>query len=259
VTAPTVAHLPGSGGVVPEAAIEVRDVSVQYAGAAVPALARVSLRVPAGARVALLGANGAGKSTLLKAIVGLLPLQSGTISIQGAPFASRRSQVAYLAQQSEQDWRFPISVQRLVVTGRYVHLGWLRRPGKYDHELAMAALERLGVAGLAQRQIGQLSGGQRQRVLLARALVQQAAILVLDEPFTAVDADSRMVLLDVLAELHNNGTTLLLATHDVEPDDFDDVVFLHDGRILPQDARLRELHRILAAQSSDAQKLEWTA
>jgi ABC-type Mn2+/Zn2+ transport system ATPase subunit len=245
-TAGAPAIAPGKDSILAqETAIEIQDVWVQYEGASLPALSGVSLRVPVGASVALLGANGAGKSTLLKAIIGLLPRQRGAIRIQGAPFQSRRREVAYLAQQNEQDWRFPISVLRLVLTGRYVHLGWLRRAGTRDRDLAHAALERLGVADLAQRQIGQLSGGQRQRVLLARALVQQAEILLLDEPFTAVDAESRTVLTDVLAELHRKGTTLLVATHNVDPEDFDEVVFLHSGRIQPADERLQDLERIL--------------
>ncbi len=221
-------------------AIAVCDVRVHYDGAAVPALDGVSIEVPIGSRVALLGANGAGKSTVLKAIVGLLPLQTGTIQVFGAPFPARRRQVAYLAQQSELDWRFPITVQRFVATGRYVHLGWLRRPGKQDGELALAALERLGVATLAQRQIGQLSGGQRQRVLLARALVQSAEVVLLDEPFTAVDVESREILIDVLEELHLQGTTLLIATHETEAMALDQTVCLHGGRILSPDTRERE-------------------
>ncbi len=227
-------------------AVEVENVRVQYEGAEQPALDGVTLHVPSGGRVALLGANGAGKSTLLKAIVGLAPLQAGTICIQGAPFAARRRSVAYLAQQSELDWRFPITVHRFVQTGRYVHLGWLRHPGKRDGELAMAALERLGVAELAKRQIGQLSGGQRQRVLLARALVQDAAIMLLDEPFTAVDAASRAILTDVLNELHHAGVTLLIATHDISQLDLqpDDVVSLHNGRVLTPDERQWELRRL---------------
>jgi ABC-type Mn2+/Zn2+ transport system ATPase subunit len=224
------------------AAIEVSNVRVQYEGAAVPALDGVSIRVDPGARVALLGGNGAGKSTLLKAIVGLVPLAGGGIAIQGAPFPARRRQVAYLAQQSELDWGFPITVRRFVVTGRYVHLGWLRRPGQEDKRLAIEALDRLGIAPLAERQIGQLSGGQRQRVLLARALVQQADIVLLDEPFTAVDAESRAVLVDVLDDLHRRGTTLLIATHDLEALDLDDLIFLHSGRVLPPEAWER-LHR----------------
>jgi ABC-type Mn2+/Zn2+ transport system ATPase subunit len=227
-------------------AILAEDVRVQYEGAEAPALDGVSLRVPRGARVALLGANGAGKSTLLKAIVGLAPVQAGTILIEGAPFAARRRSVAYLAQRSELDWRFPITVHRFVQTGRYVHLGWLRRPGRREGELAMAALDRLGVAGLAKRQIGQLSGGQRQRVLLARALVQQADIVLLDEPYTAVDAASRAVLTDVLSGLHADGATLVISTHEIDQLDLqpDEVVYLHSGRILPPGERHRETHRL---------------
>ncbi len=227
-------------------AIEVENVRVQYEGAELPALDGVSLHVPPGGRVALLGANGAGKSTLLKAIVGLVPLQAGTIRIQGAPFAARRRAVAYLAQQSELDWRFPITVHRFVQTGRYVHLGWLRHPGKRDGELAMEALERLGAAGLAKRQIGELSGGQRQRVLLARALVQHAEIVLLDEPHTAVDAESRAVLNDVLQGLHADGVTLVISTHEIDQLDLqlDDVVWLHSGRVLSPEERQWDLRRL---------------
>jgi manganese/zinc/iron transport system ATP- binding protein len=196
--------------------------------------------------VALLGANGAGKSTLLKAIVGLAPVQRGIIRIMDGPFSARRRHVAYLAQQSELDWRFPISVLRFVVTGRYVHLGWLRRPSRNDSPLALEALDRLGAAGLAQRQIGQLSGGQRQRVLLARALVQQAEIVLLDEPFTAVDAESREVLTGVLAELHDQGTTLLIATHETEAMELDQLIYLHGGRLLPAEARADDTHAMAA-------------
>jgi manganese/zinc/iron transport system ATP- binding protein len=225
----------------------MENVRVEYERAQAPALDGVSLRVPIGARVALLGANGAGKSTLLKAIVGLAPVQSGTIRVMGGSFAAHRRQVAYLAQQSELDWRFPITVRRFVVTGRYVHLGWLRRPSKHDGELAMAALERLGIADLADRQIGQLSGGQRQRILLARALAQNAEIVLLDEPLTAVDAETRSVLTDVLAELHAHGTTLLISTHDVETMDMDELVYLHAGRVLPSEmAAHSHAHRGMA-------------
>ncbi len=227
-------------------AIQVEQLRVQYEGAELPALDGVSLQVPCGARLALLGANGAGKSTLLKAIVGLTPVQSGTIRIAGASFAARRRAVAYLPQRSELDWRFPIDVRRFVQTGRYVHLGWLRRPGRHDADLTQAALERLGIAGLAHRQIGQLSGGQRQRVLLARALVQEAAIVLLDEPYTAVDAESRAVLTDVLSGLHADGVTLVIATHEKAELDLrpDEVVTLHRGCILNAEEQQWELRRM---------------
>src|SRR5581483_11879729 len=183
----------------------------------------------------LVGANGAGKSTLLKAIVGLVPVRAGRIDVLGDTFRSRRKQVAYLPQIGELDWRFPVSVRRLVLTGRYVHLGWIRRPGRRDHELVDGALARLGLTDLAERQIGQLSGGQRQRALLARSLVQGADLILLDEPFSAIDADSRDVLRAVLDELRREGVAVLMATHELESLDLDpdSVIMLRDGQVVP--------------------------
>jgi manganese/zinc/iron transport system ATP- binding protein len=191
------------------------------------------VQVARGARDALVGANGSGKSTLLKAIVGLVPLQSGSISVHGERLNANRAGLAYLPQIGELDWRFPIEVRRLVLTGRYVHLGWLRRPGSQDRALVDAALERLGLQSVAGRQIGQISGGQRQRALLARALVQEADTLLLDEPFNAVDAESRDIVLDVLDDLRASGKTVVLATHDLERMnvDPDQVHALVDGRL----------------------------
>ncbi|HEY3116763.1 MAG TPA: ABC transporter ATP-binding protein [Chloroflexota bacterium] len=191
------------------------------------------LEVSAGARVALVGANGAGKSTLLKAIVGLVPTTGGEVSVFGGSFRSQRHRVAYLPQVGELDWRFPVTVERLVLTGRYVHLGWIRRPGRSDRELAASTLKRLGIEDLGGRQIGQLSGGQRQRALLARALVQKADILLLDEPFNAVDAESRAVMLSVLDELRARGTTVLMATHQLDVD-ANQAVYLSEGKRVVQ-------------------------
>jgi manganese/zinc/iron transport system ATP- binding protein len=132
------------------------------------------------------------------------------------------------------------------MTGRYVHLGWLRRPGRDDARMALEALRRLGVGALADRQIGQLSGGQRQRVLLARALVQHADILLLDEPFTAVDAESREILTSVLNELRLAGVTQLISTHEVGSLDLDQVIYLHNGRLLSAAEREAAYHQLLA-------------
>ncbi|MGH2602504.1 MAG: metal ABC transporter ATP-binding protein, partial [Dehalococcoidia bacterium] len=186
--------------------LEVSGLSVRYPGAAVLALQNASLCVPPGTVVALVGPNGSGKSTLLKAVAGLLELSGGAVRLFGLPPGTCRERLAYLPQRSEIDWRFPISVRRLAVTGRYVHLGWLRRPGRRDQAIVDAVLARLGITEFADRQIGRLSGGQQQRALLARALVQQAPLLLLDEPFNAVDAETRAVILDVLAELRSHGT-----------------------------------------------------
>jgi ABC-type Mn2+/Zn2+ transport system ATPase subunit len=208
--------------------LEARDLAVRYPGATAHALEAVSLRVDAGSAVALVGPNGSGKSTLLKTAVGLLKPAAGTLRVFGRPAGACRSLVAYLPQRGELDWRFPIDVRRLVTTGRYVHLGWLRRPGRRDAAIVDAVLDRLGLAGLAGRQIGRLSGGQQQRTLLARALVQEAPLLLLDEPLNAVDGDTRAVILDTFAALRDRGTTLVVATHDHDrlALDFDQVIEL---------------------------------
>ena len=126
-------------------ALAARSVSVGYASTAGLALREVSLRVPAGARVALVGPNGSGKSTLLKAVAGLLPVSAGEIAVYGNPVGACHHRVAYLPQRGEIDWRFPISVRRLVMTGRYVHLGWLRRPGRKDRKVVSEVIEDLGL------------------------------------------------------------------------------------------------------------------
>jgi manganese/zinc/iron transport system ATP- binding protein len=211
------------------AAVVAEDLWARYPGAETAALRGVSVSIPRGARVALVGPNGAGKSTLLKAAVGLVPITQGRLNLLGGTFRGHRRRVAYLPQVGEIDWRFPVTVRRMVLTGRYVHLGWLRRPGRRDREQADAMLDRLGIADLDNRQIGQLSGGQRQRVLLARALAQEADLLLLDEPFNAVDEASRNVIRRMLDDLRDEGRTVVFATHglDVEADG---IVYLSQGR-----------------------------
>jgi ABC-type Mn2+/Zn2+ transport system ATPase subunit len=212
-------------------ALEVRNLTVAHPGAAAPALKDVNLTVPIGARVALVGANGAGKSTLLKAVAGLLTPRAGQILIYGRPVGACHHRVAYLPQRDEIDWRFPISLRRLVLTGRYVHLGWLRRPGDADRAIADQMIRQLGLEALAERQIGELSGGQQQRALLARALAQDANLILLDEPLNAVDTETRSVIRDVLAELHRQGKTFVIATHDLGrlETDFDGALYLSEG------------------------------
>ncbi len=213
----------------PPPAVKVHQLSVRYPGVTAPALRAFDLEVAAAARVALVGANGAGKSTLLKAIVGLVPITAGRISVFGDSFRARRRRVAYLPQVGDLDWRFPVTVKRLVLTGRYVHLGWIRRPGRSDRQLVAFTMDRLGIGALGEHQIGQLSGGQRQRALLARALAQEADILLLDEPFNAVDTESRAVILDVLDELRAGGTTVIIATHQLDVD-ANDVAYISEGQ-----------------------------
>jgi ABC-type Mn2+/Zn2+ transport system ATPase subunit len=224
---------------VPDApALQAEAVSAEYDGN--PALGGVSLRVEVGSCVALVGPNGAGKSSLLKAAAGLLPLRAGRILVYGLPAGACHHRVAYLPQRSEVDWHFPLSVRRLVLTGRYPHLGWLRRPASTDREIAERTIDRLGLGTVADRQIGQLSGGQQQRALLARALAQDADLLLLDEPLNAVDVETRGAVAELLAELRRRGKTVVLATHDIggQEGTFDSALFLKDGR----QARPEEIH-----------------
>jgi manganese/zinc/iron transport system ATP- binding protein len=213
-------------------ALDAQCVSAQYPGANALALECVSLRAAAGSRVALVGANGAGKSTLLKLVAGLLPIASGSLRVYGNAVGACHHRVSYLAQRGEIDWRFPIDVRRLVVTGRFVHLGWLKRPGANDWAIADEAIERMALTDLAGRQINELSGGQQQRALLARALAQDADLLLLDEPLNAVDAATRDIVSATLTELQRQGKTALIATHDLDrlETHFDQVLYLMDGR-----------------------------
>jgi manganese/zinc/iron transport system ATP- binding protein len=154
--------------------------------------------------------------------------------------------VAYLPQQDEIDWSFPMTVRTLVGTGRYVHLGRLRRLGSEDHRLIHGELERLGLTNLADRQIGQLSGGQQQRALLARALVQGADLLLLDEPMNAIDAETRAILTSVLDDLRAEGKTAIIATHDIDrlESEYDRVLYLADGRqVAPDEVPHHDHHR----------------
>jgi len=213
------------------AALECVDVSVRYPGAERPAVHDVSLRVEQGSRVALIGANGAGKSTLLKAAVGLLPVSSGTIRVHGSPPGGCCHRVAFLAQRSDLDWRFPMTVRRLVLTGRYVHLGWLRRADREDDAIVDRVMDVLQISDLADRRIGELSGGQQQRTLLARAMAQEADMLLLDEPMNGVDAKTRQIVREVLRALSQQGKTIVAATHDTHDIEFefDKVIHLSCG------------------------------
>jgi manganese/zinc/iron transport system ATP- binding protein len=213
-------------------ALEVRDLTLTYPGTRRLALKGVSLCVPVGAQVALVGHNGAGKSTLLKAVAGLLPIRSGSITIYGNPPGACHHRVAYLPQRGEIDWRFPITLRKLVLTGRYVHLGWFKRPSKKDWHIADAVIDRLGLSELRERQISQLSGGQQQRALLARALAQEAELLLLDEPLNAVDAETRQMMIELLATLRHEQKAVVTATHDLGrlESDFDGALYLADGR-----------------------------
>ena len=180
-----------------------------------PAIEGVTGRVEPGGALALIGPNGAGKSTLIKAVLGLVPLVRGTVEVLGQPPARARGQVAYVPQAEALDRNFPITALQVVLMGRYRRIGWLRRPGAADRAVAVDALARVGLADRAGDRFGTLSGGQRQRVLMARAVAQEARLLLLDEPFTGVDTTSTDLLLDVLDRLRADGVAVVMATHDL--------------------------------------------
>lgn len=179
------------------------------------ALRNVSMTVPHGAQVAVVGPNGAGKSTLFKALVGLLPLRRGRILVHGRPPNDQLDPIAYVPQREEVDWRFPVSVRDVVSMGRYGRVKPLRRLGPADRAAVDRALQTLDLADLEDRPIAELSGGQQQRVFLARALAQEPHVLLLDEPFTGVDAAVRAAVLDVLDTLRSLDVTVLASTHDL--------------------------------------------
>lgn len=194
-----------------ESAIEVNDLTVAYREK--PVLWDVDLTVPAGVLMAIVGPNGAGKTTLIKAMLGLLKPAAGQILIHGRPYAEQRRLVAYVPQRGSVDWDFPTSVLDVVQMGRYGALGWLRRVGRRERELALEALDKVGMVDLADRQISQLSGGQQQRVFLARALVQDARVYLMDEPFQGVDAKTERAIVTVLQTLREAGDTVLVVHH----------------------------------------------
>ncbi len=215
----------------PRAALDVADLTVAYRDQ--PVLWDVDLEVPEGVLMAVVGPNGAGKTTLIKAVLGLVPIAAGRVLVHGAPYQRKRQLVAYVPQRGSVDWDFPTDVLDVVMMGRYGALGWIRRPGKNERERAMAALEQVGMADFARRQIAQLSGGQQQRVFLARALVQDAKLYLMDEPFQGVDATTERTIVTLLQTLRSEGKTVLVVHHDLQtvPEYFDWVLLLNVRRI----------------------------
>lgn len=209
------------------AAVQVRDLTVAYRDT--PVLWDVDVTLPSGSMVAIVGPNGAGKSTLIKTILNLVPRTSGTVSIFGKPYREQRSLVGYVPQRGSVDWDFPTTTLDIVQMGLYGQLGWLRRPGGREREIALDCLDKVGMAPFANRQISQLSGGQQQRVFLARALAQDAEIYFMDEPFAGVDATTERAIVDIMRELRAAGKTLVVVHHNLEtvPEYFDWVVLLN--------------------------------
>ncbi|NIV37058.1 MAG: ATP-binding cassette domain-containing protein [Anaerolineae bacterium] len=186
--------------------LEVDSLTVQYNGKY--ALEDVSFSVQVGERVAIVGPNGAGKSTLFKALVGLLHPTRGAANANGAEFG-------FVTQRSVVDWSFPVTVHDTVMMGRIAKMGWLRWQRPRDREIVRRCLGQVGMLDHANTQIAELSGGQQQRVFIARALAQEATILLMDEPFTGVDAPSTEAILEIIEQLRDQGVTVLVSTHDL--------------------------------------------
>ena len=207
--------------------IHIEDLTVAYREE--PVLWDVDLDVHEGTLMAIVGPNGAGKSTLIKTILGLIQPAAGQVRIYDQPYTEQRALVAYVPQRGSVDWDFPTNALDVVMMGRYGHLGWLKRPGPTERKLALEALTKVGMQEYAGRQISQLSGGQQQRVFLARALVQDAQIYLMDEPFQGVDATTEKAIITVLRELRAGGRTVVVVHHDLEtvPEYFDHVLLLN--------------------------------
>lgn len=198
-----------------EAAVALAGVVVRYPSATAPAVSIDSLQLRYGRRTALIGPNGAGKSSLLKAIIGLVPLVDGQIRVLGSSIGAVRARIAYVPQRRDVDWRFPITAAEVVLMGRDVHLRWPRWPRSSDRQIASAALDAVGMAAFANSHIANLSGGQQQRIFLARAIAQQADLLLLDEPFTGVDSATQQVIFGLIDQYCEQGKTAIVATHDL--------------------------------------------
>lgn len=207
--------------------ITIEGLSVSYDRKRV--LTNIYLNLEEGKLIGVLGPNGAGKSTLFKSILGLIDTHAGKISIFRKDINDVRTRIAYVPQRDEVDWTFPATVKDIVLMGRFPSKKILQRMGASDHEKAKAAMEELSILDLANRQIGALSGGQQQRVFLARALCQEADILMLDEPFVGVDITTEEHIIRVLRKLSHAGKTLLVVHHDLSSvkDYFDQVILIN--------------------------------
>ena len=207
--------------------IEIRNLSVTYRTE--PALWNIDVDFPEGQMIAVVGPNGAGKSTLIKAVMGLVPITAGKVSVYGRPYSKQRSKVAYVPQRGSVDWDFPTDALDVVEMGLYGKLGWLRRPNSQTRERARECLGKVGLEDYADRQIGQLSGGQQQRVFVARALAQDPQIYLMDEPLNGVDAITEKTILSILESLRKEGKTIVMVHHDLQTVDkyFDWVVMLN--------------------------------
>lgn len=194
--------------------LQAHHLSVNYGK--IPVLWDVSLEIPNGFVVGIIGPNGAGKTTFIKTALGLLKPISGNVEFFGQPLKKVRQKIAYVPQRESVDWDFPITAYDLVLMGRYGRLGLFKRPRQADHAAVIQYLDMVGMGEYADRQISQLSGGQQQRVFLARALIQEADLYFMDEPFTGIDLASRSVIMNLLHHLKESGKTIFVVHHELE-------------------------------------------
>jgi len=206
--------------------LDVRNLSVRYDGRF--ALDDISFHLHAGERVAVVGPNGAGKSTLFKVIAGVLAPTSGTVTVSGSRPAAHVC-IGYIPQRAHVDWNFPVNVADVVMMGRSAVMGAFRWPAKRDWEFVRGALDTVELSDLAKRQIGELSGGQQQRMFIARALAQEAELMLMDEPLTGLDLPAQEGVLNLFDTLQKQNVTVMVATHDLDQAEkyFDRVMLLN--------------------------------
>lgn len=208
-------------------ALRVRDLTVAYHRK--PVLWDIDLDIPPSLITGIIGPNGAGKSTLIKAVLDLIPHASGAVHVFGLPYGQQRRLVGYVPQRESVDWDYPITALELVAMGLYRKIGWCRPVKAVHRARALEGLAEVGMADLAHRQINRLSGGQQQRIFLARALVQDAEVYFMDEPFAGVDAATEKAIVDILQRLREQGKSVFVVHHDLETvrDYFDYLVMLN--------------------------------
>ena len=215
----------------PHVPLSIHDMTVAYHRK--PVLWDVDFDAPEGKLIGIIGPNGAGKSTLIKAVLGLIPKASGRVLIYGKPYRHQRNLVGYVPQRETVDWDFPVSARDVVAMGTYGRIGWFKPVTKTYKNKAMQALARVGMQDYAHRQISQLSGGQQQRVFLARALVQDAKMYFMDEPFAGVDAATEKAIVTLLQDLRSQGKTVLVVHHDLQTvSEYFDYLMLLNMRIV---------------------------
>lgn len=208
-------------------ALDIKNLNVSYHDT--EAVRNVSLSIDAGKIVGIVGPNGAGKSTLIKAVLELVPMDSGEVLFYGKPLNQIRKKIAYVPQRAEIDWNFPILVKKTVLLGTYPRLGLIKHPGRKEKNWAMECLQKVGMEEYANSQIGELSGGQQQRVFVARALAQKAECYFFDEPFVGIDVTSEGIIINIMRELRDEGKTIFIVHHDLTKVEgfFDDIILIN--------------------------------